>query len=175
MAISNSNEDNRFTMAKNVLDYENPIVFFDISIGGQDVGKLRIELFKKEVPLTTENFRQFCTGEHRKEGKPIGYKGCCFHMIVKDFMIQGGDFINNNGTGVYSIYNEQEFKDENFEIPHNKAGLLSMKNNGPDSNGCQFFITTTACEYLDKMHVVFGRVFDDDMHIVRKIEVSCVV
>ncbi|KII62537.1 Peptidyl-prolyl cis-trans isomerase H [Thelohanellus kitauei] len=140
---------------------DNPIVFFDISIGGQDTGTMKMELFKNIVPRTAENFLKFCTGEHRKDGVPMGYKGCSFHRIVKDFMIQGGDFINNDGTGVYSIYDGREFEDENFDIPHNKVGLLSMSNTGPNTNGCQFFITTTQCDFLDKKHVVFGKISHD--------------
>ena len=67
----------------------NPIVFFDISIGGIDMGRMKMELFADVVPKTTENFRQFCTGEHRKDSVPQGYKGSIFHRIIKDFMIQG--------------------------------------------------------------------------------------
>lgn len=157
-------------MAK-LLHPDNPVVFFDITIGGQDIGKMHMELFQNVVPMTAENFRQLCTGECRRDGVPLGYKGCTFHRIVKDFMIQGGDFINNDGTGVFSIYNDGgEFNDENFQISHNKAGLLSMANSGPNTNGCQFFITTTACDFLDKKHVVFGRVFEEDMHMLRKLE-----
>ena len=57
----------------------NPIVFFDITIGGQDAGRIKMELFKDIVPKTAENFRQFCTGEFKKNGSPIGYKNCSFH------------------------------------------------------------------------------------------------
>ena len=67
----------------------NPIVFFDISIGGQDMGRLKMELFANIVPKTAENFRQFCTGEMKKDGVPVGFKGAPFHRIIKDFMIQG--------------------------------------------------------------------------------------
>ena len=67
----------------------NPIVFFDVSIGGQNVGRIKMELFADVVPKTAENFRQFCTGEFRKDGVPVGYKGATFHRIIKDFMVQG--------------------------------------------------------------------------------------
>ena len=67
----------------------NPIVFFDISIGGQNVGRVKMELFADVVPKTAENFRQFCTGEFRRDGVPVGYKGATFHRIIKDFMVQG--------------------------------------------------------------------------------------
>uniref|UniRef100_A0A7I2V343 Peptidyl-prolyl cis-trans isomerase n=2 Tax=Homo sapiens TaxID=9606 RepID=A0A7I2V343_HUMAN len=78
----------------------NPVVFFDVSIGGQEVGRMKIELFADVVPKTAENFRQFCTGEFRKDGVPIGYKGSTFHRVIKDFMIQGGDFVNMESRSV---------------------------------------------------------------------------
>ena len=72
----------------------NPVVFFDITIGSTEIGRIKMELFAHVVPKTAENFRQFCTGEYKKDGVPIGYKGCTFHRVIKDFMIQGGDFVN---------------------------------------------------------------------------------
>ena len=71
----------------------NPIVFFDISIGGQDMGRIKMELFGDVVPKTAENFRQFCTGEYRRDGVPIGFKGAAFHRVIKDFMIQGNGLV----------------------------------------------------------------------------------
>lgn len=65
----------------------NPVVFFDIEIGGVAAGRVRMELFADVAPRTAENFRQFCTGETRKSGRPIGYKGCVFHRIIKGFMV----------------------------------------------------------------------------------------
>nr|AAH71448.1 Peptidylprolyl isomerase H (cyclophilin H) [Danio rerio] len=146
----------------------NPIVFFDVSIGGQEVGRMKIELFADIVPKTAENFRQFCTGEFKKDGVPVGYKGCTFHRVIKDFMIQGGDFVNGDGTGICSIY-RGPFADENFRMKHSGPGLLSMANSGPGTNGCQFFITCTKCDWLDGKHVVFGKVVDG-LLVMRKIE-----
>ncbi|GAB1288845.1 Peptidyl-prolyl cis-trans isomerase H [Apodemus speciosus] len=170
----------------------NPVVFFDVSIGGQEVGRMKIELFADVVPKTAENFRQFCTGEFRKDGVPIGYKGSTFHRVIKDFMIQGGDFVNGDGTGVASIY-RGPFADENFKLRHSAPGLLSMKtqvwfpaprqaanscyrgscmnvaNSGPSTNGCQFFITCSKCDWLDGKHVVFGKIIDG-LLVMRKIE-----
>ena len=148
----------------------NPVVFFDINIGSTPVGRIIFELYAHVVPKTAENFRQFCTGEYRKDSVPIGYKGSTFHRVIKDFMIQGGDFVNHDGTGIMSIYGGK-FADENFTLKHDSAGILSMANSGKDTNGCQFFITCAKCEYLDSKHVVFGRVLDGpSLLTVRKIE-----
>lgn len=147
---------------------KNPVVFFDISIGSTAVGRMVFELFADVTPKTAENFRQFCTGEVKKDSVPIGYKNATFHRVIKEFMIQGGDFVNGDGTGVFSIYGNK-FPDENFTLKHDSAGLLSMANSGKDSNGCQFFITCAKCDFLDGKHVVFGRVLDG-LLVMRKIE-----
>jgi len=148
----------------------NPVVFFDVSIAGVAAGRIKIELFADICPKTAENFRQFCTGELKKSNLPVGYKGCPFHRIIKGFMIQGGDFENGDGTGRYSIYGNS-FSDENFTLRHTGPGLLSMANSGPNTNGCQFFITCAKCDWLDEKHVVFGKVIDEEsLLVVRKME-----
>ncbi|XP_067658664.1 peptidyl-prolyl cis-trans isomerase H-like [Haliotis asinina] len=146
----------------------NPIVFFDIQIGGTDAGRITFELFADTVPRTAENFRQFCTGEYRRDGVPIGYKNTTFHRVIKDFMIQGGDFVKGDGTGLMSIYGGA-YADENFKLRHDTAGILSMANSGKDTNGCQFFITCSKCDFLDGKHVVFGKIVDGHL-VMRKIE-----
>ncbi|KAI9784820.1 MAG: Peptidyl-prolyl cis-trans isomerase H [Geoglossum umbratile] len=148
----------------------NPVVFFDITLGGEPLGRIKMELFADVTPKTAENFRQFCTGETKNpQGRPQGYKGCKFHRVIKDFMVQGGDFLHGDGTGSATIYGTRSFADENFMKKHDAPGLLSMANSGPNTNGCQFFITTVATPFLNNKHVVFGKVIDG-MDVVRKIE-----
>lgn len=70
------------------------IVFRDVTVGTAEIGRILFELFADVAPKTSENFRQFCTGEYRKDGIPYGYKGASIHRVIKDFMVQGGDFVN---------------------------------------------------------------------------------
>lgn len=159
--ISSNNNFNLTENALNQLDNvfdeymqskQRPKVFFDISTNNEIIGRITFELFDDIVPYTVKNFI-FMVQNH--------YKNSIFHRVIKDFVIQGGDYINGDGTGTNSIYGKT-FNDENFNQKHDKKYLLSMANSGPNTNGCQFFITLNELEHLDNKHVVFGKVANEE-------------
>lgn len=127
------------------------------------IGRVVIRLLPEHAPRTANNFAQLCADKK--------YVNIPFHRVVKDFMIQGGDLVNQDGTGTYSVYGGEgsTFDDEGFELAHTEAGLLSMANSGPNTNGSQFFILTQPAPHLDGKHVVFGKVIQG-MEFVHDVE-----
>ena len=139
-------------------------VYFDVQIGEQEPFRLIFELFWDTAPRTCENFRQLAVGENSTGGSYIGSK---FHRIIEDFMVQGGDYENGDGTGGKSIYGDR-FEDEDLTIrKHDQPMMLSMANKGPNTNGSQFFITSVPTPHLDGKHCVFGRLVKGADHFVQ--------
>ena len=146
---------------------DNVHVFIDFGIKDRFkddlIGRVEFELFTNKLPLTCENFRCFITGEKGDgaTGKPMHYKGVKFHRIIPGFMLQGGDHIQGDGSGGMKSISVACFDDEwpdGGHVKHSQAGLLSMANSGPGTNGSQFFVTFAKARWLDGRHVVLGRV-----------------
>ncbi|KAL6074039.1 heme binding [Balamuthia mandrillaris] len=122
------------------------------------LGDITLELYWDHAPKTCHNFYELA-----KKGY---YNNTIFHRIIKDFMVQGGD-PTGTGRGGDSIYGKK-FEDEiTKQLKHTGAGILSMANAGPNTNGSQFFITLAPCPWLDGKHTIFGRV-SSGMQVVKR-------
>jgi peptidyl-prolyl cis-trans isomerase A (cyclophilin A) len=134
-------------------------------------GRFTIQLFEKETPQTVANFVGLAEGTKEWKDPVTGekkqapfYDGVVFHRIINGFMIQGGDRLGQ-GTGGPGYQFGDEFHPS---LRHDRAGILSMANSGPNSNGSQFFITLGPTPHLDRRHSVFGAVVEG-LDVVRKI------
>ncbi|OQR99337.1 CRE-CYN-7 protein [Achlya hypogyna] len=135
---------------------ENPVVFLDITVAKQYIGRLLIEVRADIVPKAAENFRALCTGDCKDaRGRPLHYLGTQvpINRIVLDSHLQAGDIDGNGGV---SIYPSRLFEDENFLLRHVGPGTVSMVNAGPDSNGSQFNLLFASAPWLDNKNVVVG-------------------
>ncbi|XP_075150274.1 neither inactivation nor afterpotential A [Haematobia irritans] len=130
-------------------------VYMDVKHQKKPMGRIVFGLFGERAPKATANFRHICS----RGINGTTYVGSEFHRIVDRFIIQGGDIVNGDGTGSTSIYGDY-FEDEALDIEHIRAGYLGMANRGPDTNGCQFYVTTVAAKWLDGKHTVFGKVLE---------------
>ena len=145
-------------------------VFFDIEIDGKAAGRLTFGLFGNTAPRTAENFRAICTGEKGigESGLPLHYKGSDLFRIIPLFAAHGGDWHKGDASGGESIYGRR-FEDENFQIKHTRAGLLTTANAGPNTNSSQFLLLFKESPWLDNRHTVFGELLDN-FELLREIE-----
>lgn len=147
--------------------------YMTISIGGVQQGSIEFGLFGNITPKTVLNFLTFIIGNKtvtwNGEIVRLSYINSTFHRTIQNFMIQGGDMLYNNGYGFINMYGTMHFDDENFTVRHCGAGFIGMANRGPNTNGCQIYITTALTTWLDGKHVIFGKVLRG-MDVVRKIE-----
>jgi peptidyl-prolyl cis-trans isomerase A (cyclophilin A) len=138
------------------------------------MGDFTVLLYHTQTPLTVENFvglaegtKEFTDTKTEKKGKKVKrpfYDGLTFHRVIKGFMIQGGDPLGDGRGGP-----GYQFKDEfQKELKHDRAGILSMANAGPNTNGSQFFIMLEGKSHLDGKHTVFGEV-TEGLDVVKKI------
>lgn len=139
-------------------------IYMDVKHQKKPLGRIVFGLFGKRSPKAATNFRHICL----RGINGTTYVGSEFHRVVTRFLIQGGDIVNNDGTGSISIYGDF-FEDEAVDIEHIRPGYVGMANRGPDTNGCQFYITTVAAQWLNGKHTVFGKVIEG-MDVVSAIE-----
>lgn len=134
--------------------WQPPAVTFDTTMG-----EITIELYWQHAPNACRNFAELTRRGY--------YNNCKFHRVIKDFMIQGGDptATGRGGASVYGKYFDDELHED---LKHTGAGILSMANAGPNTNGSQFFITLGPTQWLDGKHAIFGRV-RTGMRVVQRI------
>ncbi|KAK6333593.1 heme binding [Orbilia javanica] len=126
---------------------------------GTNMGQIVVELYTDHAPRTCRNFATLASKGY--------YDGVIFHRIIKDFMIQGGD-PTGTGRGGTSIYGDKPLDDPHPLLKHSGAGIISMANSGPKTEGSQFFITLAPTPWLDGKHIIFGRI-KKGMSIVQRI------
>ena len=127
---------------------------------GEKNFQIKIELFDDKLPITCKNFRHIAFNGIKNKT----YKNTKFYKIIDKNRIEGGDILNNDGTGIISLYGKY-FIDESFKYKHHCPGLLSMVSDGPNKNTSKFMITTKCCPDLDGKQVVFGRVICGMCHL----------
>lgn len=157
--------------------------YFQISIAGSPPQTVVFQLHPDKCPNTCDNFVALCqssaTAKRRSSASSASardvqptYRGTDFHRILPGFMIQGGDFTKFDGTGGYAApttnQGQPTFPDENFDVSHDREGILSMANRGKNTNGSQFFVTLGKTLHLDGKHCAFGHVFRG-MEVVREV------
>jgi cyclophilin family peptidyl-prolyl cis-trans isomerase/FKBP-type peptidyl-prolyl cis-trans isomerase len=160
---NNKTNNNKILVPNQVPNPNNPVVFFEIQVEKENIGKIEFELFKDVVPITTENFRNLCIGTQNG----LTYKNSCVNKIIKNFVLGGGNLENYNG-GDKCIYGEY-FDDENYTYCHCRRGLLTMDNDGKNKNNSKFLITLKYIPWFDGKHVVFGQIIKG-MEILDQIE-----
>ncbi|CUM65446.1 uncharacterized protein PRCAT00003085001 [Priceomyces carsonii] len=148
--------------------------YLDISIGGLKTGRIVLELYDDLAPKASRNFIDLCTSTSTR-----CYKGTCFHRVIKNFMVQSGDWMygkdlqnypNDKLGSLYESFDGSLFEGENLEEPINEPFKLCMANNGDKNcNGSQFFINTFPQPHLNGKHTVFGRVLHGKS-VVREME-----
>lgn len=151
----------------------NPVVYMDVTVEGDALGRISIELFRDIVPKTSENFRSLCTGERGSSQCPLYYKGIPFHRIIPGFIVQGGDILTKDGRSNVSVFG-YPFPDESFATKAGKhfPGTVGMSHSGPNQNGSQFFFNLSRNEQLDQKFVVVGQVVEG-WEIVNQIAKAC--
>eukprot|EP00826_Nyctotherus_ovalis_P011956 TRINITY_DN13117_c0_g1_i1.p1 TRINITY_DN13117_c0_g1~~TRINITY_DN13117_c0_g1_i1.p1 ORF type:complete len:171 (+),score=28.32 TRINITY_DN13117_c0_g1_i1:122-634(+) len=141
--------------------------FMDVLIKGLPKGRLIFEVYQTKTPKAADNFLSLCRGFEVSKGRVLSYKGCTFHKIIPFLMAQGGDILTRDGTSNTSIYGELFHVEQG--ISHDSRGILSLANNGPNTNGSQFFVTLGAADWLDDRYTAFGKLIEG-AHVLNMIE-----